>query len=86
MPKRYDVAVKVLSIKGTCSVGHKVGEEWIIKNKTPEGICYAAFLSLSPHIWALMFGSSFPWETESGVVATACPDPDNPVVFELRRI
>jgi len=86
MAERYNVAIKVLSKKGTCSSEHKVGDKWIVKTKTPEGICLAAFLSLAPHIWALMFGGSFPWETDSGVVATACPDPDNPVVFELRRI
>ena len=86
MTERYNVAIKVLSQKGTCNAGHKVGDEWVVNNKTPEGICLAAFLSLAPHIWTLMFGGSFPWEIDSGVVVTVCPDPDNPVLFELRRI
>ena len=46
MAESYDVAVKVVSQKGTCGNGHKVGDEWIIKGKTPEGICLSAFNSL----------------------------------------
>jgi uncharacterized repeat protein (TIGR04076 family) len=33
-----------------------------------------------------MFGGSFPWEKDPDVTTVACPDPDNPVVFELRRL
>ncbi len=94
MAEMYSVAIKVLSQKGTCNAGHKVGDEWLVaNNKIPEPnfastntMCLAAFLSLAPHIWTLMFGGSFPWETEPGVLTPVCPDPDNPVLFELRRM
>ena len=39
MAESYDVAVKVISQKGTCAAKHKAGDEWVIDSKTPEGIC-----------------------------------------------
>lgn len=86
MAERYDVAVKVVSQEGTCAAEHKVEDEWVIKNKTPEGICLSAFSALYPFAQVLMFGGSFPWETDPDVSTVACPDAKNPIVFELRRL
>ena len=33
MAESYDVSVKVISQKGTCEAGHKIGDEWIINHK-----------------------------------------------------
>ena len=86
MAERYAVAIKVISQKGTCAAEHKVGDEWVVKNKTPEGICLSAFSALFPSIRTLMFGGSFPWSSDPDVARPACPDAENPVVFELRRL
>jgi len=89
MTEKYDVAIKVISQKGTCEAGHKVGDEWIIKgkdNKTPQGICLPALTSLYPFVRPLMFGASFSWSKDPDSAPVACPDADNPVVFELRRL
>ncbi len=86
MAERYDVLVKVISQKGTCVQEHKVGDEWVIGRKTPEGICLSAFDALFPSARVLMFGGSFPWGTDPDVSTVACPDAKNPVVFELRRL
>jgi len=86
MSERYDVLVKVVSQKGKCEQEHKVGEEWVLGKKTPSGICFSAFQSLSPSARVLMFGGSFPWESDPDVSTIACPDAENPVVFELRRL
>ena len=86
MAEMYEVAVRVVSQKGTCALEHKVGDEWIIKGKTPEGICFSAFNSIFPSAQVLMFGGAFPWETDPDVTTVACPDAENPVVFELRRL
>ena len=86
MAERYDVAIKVISQKGTCHAEHKVGDEWVFKDKTPEGICLGAFSSLYPSVRVLMFGGSFPWASDPDVATEACPDPKNPVVFEVRRL
>ena len=86
MAESYDVAVRVISQKGTCALEHKVGDEWIIKGKTPEGICLSAFNSLFPSAQVLRFGGAFPWEGNPDVTIIACPDAENPVVLELRRL
>ena len=86
MAERYEVVAKVVSQKGTCGAGHKVGDEWAISSKTPEGICFSAFNALFPDIRVLMFGGSLPWGTDPDVTTVACPDAANPVVFELRRL
>lgn len=82
----YEVAAKVISQKGTCVSGHKVGDEFLITDKTPPGMCAWAFYTLFPFISPLQFGASFPWEEDRDKTTVACPDPANPVIFELRRL
>jgi len=86
MAERYDVVIKVISQEGTCAVEHKVGDEWVIKDKTPEGICLGAFNALYPSARVLMFDGLHPWQSDPDVASAACPDAKNPVVFELRRL
>ena len=86
MAEMYDIVARVVSQKGTCAHEHKVGDEWVIRSRTPEGICLSAFNTLLPNARVLMFGGSFPWESNPDVTTVACPDAANPVVFELRRL
>jgi uncharacterized repeat protein (TIGR04076 family) len=86
MADSYKVRVRVVSQKGSCEAGHKLGDQWIIGDKTPEGLCPFALNALMPLVTPLMFGASFPWEKEPDMTTAACPDADNPVVFELRRL
>ncbi len=86
MAESYEVRIRVKSQKGSCEGGHKVGDEWVVGEKTPEGLCLFAFNSLLPSLMPLMFGGAFPWEKDPDVTTAVCPDPDNPVVFELRRL
>jgi uncharacterized repeat protein (TIGR04076 family) len=86
MAQSYKVRVKVVSQKGSCEAGHKVGDEWLVGEKTPEGLCIFAFSALMPFITPLMYGGSFPWEKDPDMTTVACPDGQNPVVFELRRL
>jgi len=80
-----DVRVKVISQKGTCAIGHEVGDEFPIGQKTPPGMCSWAFYTIFPFAEVLQFDGSFPWEGDPNKAVVACPDPANPVVFELRR-
>jgi uncharacterized repeat protein (TIGR04076 family) len=80
-----EVVVKVISQKGTCEAGHKVGDEFVIGQLTTPGMCSWAFHALFPFAEVLQFGGSFPWEVTAGTATVACPDPVNPVVFEIRR-
>jgi uncharacterized repeat protein (TIGR04076 family) len=80
-----DIVVKVISQKGTCSARHKVGDKFTIGQSTSAGLCSWAFYTLFPFAETLQFGGKFPWEKDPNTTRVACPDPDNPVVFELSR-
>ena len=88
MAKTLDVSVKIVSQEGTCAGGHKIGDEWIIKDdKTPGGICSGAFCAIFPEVRVLSFGGIFPWaKDDPDAHRVACPDARNPVIFELRRL
>lgn len=81
----YEVVAKVISQEGTCVANHKVGTAFVIGDKTPPHMCSWAFYTLLPFASVLQFGGSFPWENNPDKCTVACPDPGNPVVFELRR-
>jgi len=85
MAKEYKVVARVISQKGECHLGHRVGDEFEIGHVTPSGMCSWAFYTIFPFATVLQFGGSFPWEDSQGKAVVACPDSQNPVVFELRR-
>lgn len=79
-----DVIAKVISQKGICVAGHRVGDEFVIGQKTPPDMCAWAFHALFPFAKVLQLGGSFFWEETPNKTTIACPDPANPVVFELK--
>ena len=79
------IIARVISQKGACEAGHVVGDQFIIGQKTPPGMCSWAFQALFPFAEVLQFGGSFSWEKDPSKATVACPDPVNPVIFELRR-
>lgn len=85
MAREHKVVARVISQKGTCALGHKVGDEFVIGDYTPPGMCAWAFYALFPFAAVLQFGGTFPWEKDPDKAVVACPDSTNPVVFELRR-
>ena len=82
--KVNSVTAKVQSVKGSC--WHKVGDSVTITETGVEGkICLHALYSLLPKAFAMMYGAHFPWLQDQDVAVHACPDPNNPVVFEITR-
>lgn len=86
MADRYSVKIKVLSQKGICAAKHKTGDEWTVTRHTPAGFCLFAYSAIEPDIRALMFGGSYPWSEDPDIYIGCCPDPVNPVIFELKRV
>lgn len=84
--KGKKVIITVVSQKGTCSAGHKVGDQIVYEGLHLRGyLCPSAFAVLYRYIYAMRFGVEFPFgDTEKGTIRIACPDADNPVVFELK--
>jgi len=81
------VTAKVISQKGTCGLGHKVGDKVKFTESGVEGkICIHALYSMLPGAFAMMYESRFPWLKDPDKKTHACPDAYNPVVFEIARI
>jgi len=80
------ITAKVISQKGTCGMGHKVGDTISFSEKGINGpICIHALYAILPKIFAMMYDARFPWLEDPDVSTSACPDAANPVVFEISR-
>jgi len=49
------------------------------------GIRYSALVLLLK-VYAMRNGVEFPWSKDKDAIFNACPDAENPVIFEIRRI
>jgi uncharacterized repeat protein (TIGR04076 family) len=79
------VTITVVSQKGTCAFGHTVGQKFEVGMGTPAGLCAGAYCSAAQSIFALQVDGQIPWAKPDGSVHIACPDPDNPLVMEIKR-
>jgi len=66
------ITAEVVTQKGTCEAGHKVGDEFETGQTTPSDICSQAFYTVFPSAEALEFGGSFPWESGPDNARVAC--------------
>lgn len=83
----YKIVARVISVRGHCGFGHKVGDEVVFDGETVQGrVCMSALYSFLPKVFAMHYGVEFPWLADKNVSTHACPDAYNPVVFEIRRI
>ncbi len=83
----FTVIARVISQQGHCIAGHQVDDEVVFDGSEVHGmVCIHAMYSFLPKILALRYGADFPWLDDKDVATHACPDADNPVVFEIRRV
>lgn len=81
------IEAKVISQKGTCALGHKIGDVVKFTETGVDGkICIHALYSMLPAVFAMLYGAHFPWLKDPDVKTHACPDAANPLVFEITRI
>lgn len=81
----YPIKITVESVKGQCPLGNRPGDEFVVDDTTPAGMCLGAFSALLPAVQAMMYGGSFPWESNPDVAHIGCPDYINQVVYRLER-
>ncbi len=86
MSAKHHVRMRIISVKGKCPNGHQAGEEYMVKGKTPAGVCLGSFGACLPYLTSLRFGASFPWEPQEGTLTIGCPDAANQVVWRLERV
>jgi len=75
----------------------KVGQEFIVDTSQdappsqswencPPGFCPWAFADIQRDITHILFGGSYPWIKDKGVVISCCTDGLRPVIFKIERI
>jgi uncharacterized repeat protein (TIGR04076 family) len=83
---------KIVEVKGECSAGHHVGEEFDLTlfsedatqaYRTPH-VCAFLYDAIFPYLTVLQFSGTFPWEKDKDKFLASCPD-NNKVVIEIRR-
>jgi len=85
--KTTAVIARVKSRKGTCALGHRIGDETRFTESGVDGrICIHALYSMLPAVFAMLFDAKFPWLDDPDCKTHACPDAANPVVFEITRV
>jgi len=92
--KPYKLVGTILSVKGDCTAGHKVGEEFELTLWDPEkyatrrtpALCTFFYNMIFPYLAVLQFGGEFPWEENKDSFQISCPDPINQVTIEIKRI
>jgi uncharacterized repeat protein (TIGR04076 family) len=81
------VTAKVVSVKGTCGLGHKVGDVVTISETGVQGhVCIHALYSMMPAAFAMLYDVKFPWLENPDKKTHPCTDAANPVVFELAKV
>ncbi|MBM3302553.1 MAG: TIGR04076 family protein [Deltaproteobacteria bacterium] len=76
----------VKGVKGTCSAGHREGEQIELSAHEAGGLCGFLYHQAFPYILMLQFGGGFPVEWGGpDVVEMDCIDKTNAVTLELRR-
>jgi len=83
----FPVVARVIKQEGHCIAGHRVGDKVVFAGDEVHGmVCIHAMYSFLPKVVALRYGADFPWLDDKDVATHACPDAENPVVFEIRRV
>ncbi|HIE43743.1 MAG TPA: TIGR04076 family protein [Candidatus Omnitrophica bacterium] len=87
----YKLVGKIISIKGECHAGHKVGEEIDLtlfdgdKVRRRIDLCPFFLDKLFPYLCTLQFGGQFPWQSELELFVDSCPDEENKVTIRIER-
>ena len=75
---------EIMSVKGTCSAGHKAGETFEISCHNPAGLCGWFYHDIFPNLMTFQFGGGLPW-WQGDTIQVQCPDSYNLVTMKLTR-
>lgn len=99
MEDRIRLIAKITNILGHCRAGHNIGEEFDVhlyeegkwntedrRNARIPKMCAHLYSAIFPYISVLQYGGEFPWMEDKDLFRMNCPDPENAVSVEIRRI
>ncbi len=75
---------EIISVKGKCSAGHKVGETFKIGCWDTGGLCGFFYHDIFPNLNVMQFGGAYPWSSGDELVLE-CPDRGNAVTMKIKR-
>lgn len=78
------LSAEILSVKGHCSAGHKVGESFPISCWDTGGLCGFFYHDIFPNLNVLQFDGHYPWGSADEMVLE-CPDRENAVTIRIRK-
>ena len=99
MQPKIRLVARITGIKGFCRAGHRVGEEFDVslyeggdwssperKSTKAPPMCCHLYYALFPYITVLQYNGELPWLEDKDLFHMNCPDPENCVSVEIRRI
>lgn len=81
----YEITATVIEQKGTCVAGHKVGDTFDLNTIWAPKICRPLLNALASQAMVLKYGGDMPWLKDKDTARISCPDPENPLVVEIKR-
>ncbi len=82
----YKLEATVVEQKGHCVAGHKVGDKFELNDIKAPSICRPLLNAIEAQAMVLKYGGDMPWLKDKDIARIACPDPENPVIVEIKRI
>ena len=78
------LSAEVISVKGSCGAGHKVGETLKMTCWDTGGLCGFFYHDIFPNLNVMQFGGKYPWGS-GDEMELECPDRANAVTIRIRR-
>lgn len=82
----HKVVAKILETKGNCTIGMKPGDEFELSTHKCGDFCGLFYTNIAGWVKTLQCGGTFFLGDDPDVQYWDCPNPNNRVKIELRRI
>ncbi|WP_022665807.1 TIGR04076 family protein [Desulfospira joergensenii] len=80
------VVARILETKRDCTIGMKPGDEFELSTHKCGDFCGLFYSNIAGWVKTLQFGGTFPMGEDPDVMVWDCPNPNNRVKVELKRI
>jgi uncharacterized repeat protein (TIGR04076 family) len=84
MKQSSKIQATVISIKGNCSAGHKIGDNFEINCYKAGNLCGFFYHNIFPNLQTYEYGGKMPWWQGESLILS-CPDPHNLLTIKIER-
>ena len=79
------LTAEVISVKGACGAGHKVGDKLELTCWDCGGLFGFFYHDIFANLSVMQFGGTYPWGL-GDELTVECPDRENAVTLRIRRV